>query len=689
MGQPISTGSGKISHEGTLRCSIYDDTSSRNIYLVTSSAQGTYTTAFPIVSTSTLGIGTSGAGAVSYDAGSPVFTLYTTTSNDTSTNAQPFLVDSVLTGAGGYGGRSIFRTYTNVASGTNIMPLKAHMEYGDSGSTSGFSTAFCPELQMPNASVNGSYYVIECEYVAGGTSTTTQGSLGNSDAGFIYMGNSGDAAGDFDANGFLFRIGGLTDGSTNLLYRNTLKMGIGSTTWYLPLSSAQGSYTTAYPIASTSTTGYLNTATFVPDETYTNYAFACGTEATELLVTFAQSTLQNMDMMQFNIDVDSAASGTGPTGSSQMNLIHGYVTHDTDHMAYLRMKGIDMTINSDKNCKAIYAYQGEIELGATQTVTDEATVLGLVLNASGGTITAPVRGAVIAMTGASMPTTNSMGLLIYAGTDADLYDGIYIETSGGGSIHNSIRLGVEAGYTITDGIDIGGGGTFTTGIDIGTTGTIGTGINLGSNCTTGITSAAPINITYAGAAFSITSVNASATAAVAATITATDSGTTTSGRGIGLYLNCVCSGAKSSTYGWRSFRLNTQITQNVPSVQVADWYMHVIDNKTIAALDGLAIYWETFGSAIGDAQMINLGMNSNNTTTGRHCFIKCREHHTVQANSTVIRLEGLNAASYLLWLDAGSNNLFVSSSSSGSHTESIVIRDEANSRDRYIYVYDS
>ena len=70
------------------------------------------------------------------------------------------------------------------------------MEYGDSGSTSGFSTAFCPELQMPNASVNGSYYVIECEYVAGGTNTTLQGSLGNSDSGFIYMGNSGDANGD-------------------------------------------------------------------------------------------------------------------------------------------------------------------------------------------------------------------------------------------------------------------------------------------------------------------------------------------------------------------------------------------------------------------------------------------------------------------------------------------------------------
>ncbi len=48
MAQTISTGAGKISYNGTLRCSIYDDTSSRAIYLVTSSTEGTFTSAYPV-----------------------------------------------------------------------------------------------------------------------------------------------------------------------------------------------------------------------------------------------------------------------------------------------------------------------------------------------------------------------------------------------------------------------------------------------------------------------------------------------------------------------------------------------------------------------------------------------------------------------------------------------------------------
>lgn len=195
-----------------------------------------------------IGLGAATDNTIEYTEGAPVFRLYAECDNTTSTNAEPFYVYSKVDGVGGYGGRSRFHTYSNVASGTNVMALKAHMEYGASGSTSGFSTAFCPELVMPNASVNGSYYVIECEYVAGG-STTLQGSIGSSDSGFIFMQSSGDIDGDFDDNGFLFRIQGLNDNTTHLLYGNTLRMAVGTTTWYMPLSSAERSYTSAYPVS--------------------------------------------------------------------------------------------------------------------------------------------------------------------------------------------------------------------------------------------------------------------------------------------------------------------------------------------------------------------------------------------------------------------------------------------------------
>ncbi len=65
------------------------------------------------------------------------------------------------------------------------------------------------------------------------------------------MAASGNTVGSFDTHGTLLQLMGLTSGSGKLLYNNTLKMRVGSTYWYLPLSSAQGSYTSAYPIALT------------------------------------------------------------------------------------------------------------------------------------------------------------------------------------------------------------------------------------------------------------------------------------------------------------------------------------------------------------------------------------------------------------------------------------------------------
>ena len=238
---------------------------------------------------------------------------------------------------------------------------------------------------------------------------------------------------------YLFEVGSApaskipTIGTGECFYQNTLQIAVNETagnrtSWYLALSSAEASYTTAYPIATTSTTGYLSTATFVPDSTYTNYALAVGTEATELLLTFAQSTNQNMDMLQMNIDVDSAASGTGPTGSSQLNLMHTLINHDTDHMALLRLKCADFNVVVAKNIKDVYAYQGEIDLTATLTVGGEAVVLGLVANASGA-VTGNVRGQVISMQGTGTYTT-AVGLEIRTtcgtGLGSGLSEGIRI-----------------------------------------------------------------------------------------------------------------------------------------------------------------------------------------------------------------------------------------------------------------------
>ena len=182
-------------------------------------------------------IGSSGS-EITYTEGTPLFTLYATCANTSSTNAEPFYVKSIMTGASGYGGRSRFHAYTNAALQTNFMGLKSHTEFGSAGSCAGLATGFCSEIVMPNANVGGSYYAIELEYVAGGTSTQA------SSRGWIYANNTGDADGDFDDNGFLMKLDGLTAGGGHLYDTTanaatgdaTLKIQIGNTTKYILLA---------------------------------------------------------------------------------------------------------------------------------------------------------------------------------------------------------------------------------------------------------------------------------------------------------------------------------------------------------------------------------------------------------------------------------------------------------------------
>lgn len=186
----------------------------------------------------------------SYTAGYPAMAMYFTSSNTTSTNAEPIYVKSIMTGAGGYGGRCRFHAYTNVALGANFMGLKSITEFGDSGTISGLAAGFCAELVMPNADTGsgGGYCVLELEYVAGGTSLVTAGSLSGNHASFIRMTASGDTDGDFDDHGFLMTISGLTAGSTHLYQTGntqagnvsgTLKIGVGTTTHYITLYDAE------------------------------------------------------------------------------------------------------------------------------------------------------------------------------------------------------------------------------------------------------------------------------------------------------------------------------------------------------------------------------------------------------------------------------------------------------------------
>ena len=193
----------------------------------------------------TITMGTSAA-PLACTAGTPLVGIYSTSSNTSSTNTEPFYFKSVMTGVNGYGGRAVFHAYTNVAMQTNLQAIRAYVEYGDAGYIKGNSAALNAEIKMPNAdisSVGGAFNVLKLEYTAGGTTTKTAGGLNGNHATWMKLNTSGDTDGDFDDNGYLAVITGLTAGASHLLseHSRTLRVGIGTSIKYLFLSDAEDS----------------------------------------------------------------------------------------------------------------------------------------------------------------------------------------------------------------------------------------------------------------------------------------------------------------------------------------------------------------------------------------------------------------------------------------------------------------
>lgn len=129
---------------------------------------------------------------------------FTSASTSGSSSVEPFYLKSVMTGAGGVGGRARFHMYTNVALGGWSNALKAYAEYGASGRTAGLGSAFCAEMALSAGTSSGTYAPLESELVLGtGASTGTATS-------FLYMAVSGQDKATFDTSGFLFELSGVT-----------------------------------------------------------------------------------------------------------------------------------------------------------------------------------------------------------------------------------------------------------------------------------------------------------------------------------------------------------------------------------------------------------------------------------------------------------------------------------------------
>lgn len=336
---------------------------------------------------------------------------------------------------------------SDVKTGAWVNAIFGRVNYTANGWAYGSASAICGEVSLApggSHSGQGTYAVFQAEL------DVPASAIGiGSECSFFRASVWGDQKGLFDDNGFFFVLTGLTDLTGHLWFDNTLRINIGGATWYLPMSSAQASYTTAYPIVSTSTTGISFNPTLVPDSTRTNYIWSYGTRATAKDLAMAASSDYNLDPIQINLNI----TGTAPT-SSTVNLSYMKINHASAHMTALRLKCSDWNVTIAKNIKDAYVYQGEIDITASCAIASEVCGLGLTMNLSAGTITGAVRGIVIAMYGSSMPAATSMGLFINTGSGATLGNGIYIETQGGTTINNGLHI-ANAG-TLTSAIKLGG-----------------------------------------------------------------------------------------------------------------------------------------------------------------------------------------------------------------------------------------
>ena len=118
--------------------------------------------------------------------------------------------------------------------------VSATLDYGTTGSAHGMASAVSAELIPPNGSLErGALYALSVEI--GCQASSTWGSAGP--VGFIKFDQWGTKP-HFDANAFLFDIQGLGEGTANMfsagtadqVVKGTLKIRIGTTTYYIMLT---------------------------------------------------------------------------------------------------------------------------------------------------------------------------------------------------------------------------------------------------------------------------------------------------------------------------------------------------------------------------------------------------------------------------------------------------------------------
>lgn len=164
----------------------------------------------------------------------------TNTSTGTPTY-EASVTEVTMTGAGGVGGRSRFQLNADAALGSFSNALKAQVEYGEEGKTTGLGSAFVAEMTLSQGTDAGTYAPLEIELNAPtGTDTGTLTS-------FIHISTQGDDVSVVDDNVRLFNLAGVSAGDGHLFQTGdtaanvagSLKVRVAGTDYYVVLYDGQ------------------------------------------------------------------------------------------------------------------------------------------------------------------------------------------------------------------------------------------------------------------------------------------------------------------------------------------------------------------------------------------------------------------------------------------------------------------
>lgn len=159
----------------------------------------------------------------------------TCASTNASTSFEPVKFNTVMTGAGQVGGRVRAHMETNVALGAWANAFKADVDFKTAGGVTGLGSALVAEMTLAGGAMSaGTYGVVEMEL------NCPESWSGTVPVSFLYASVQGDTTDNFDDNGYLLSLQGVTIGSGHLVQENTagaathaIKIKINSTDYYL------------------------------------------------------------------------------------------------------------------------------------------------------------------------------------------------------------------------------------------------------------------------------------------------------------------------------------------------------------------------------------------------------------------------------------------------------------------------